>query len=53
MVIRKFVEMNKNKVKTNKPIYLGLSVSEINKTVTYAFWYTYIKPKYHDKTNLS
>ena len=38
-------EMKKTKVKMNKPIYLGLSVLEISKTLMYEFWYD-IKPKY-------
>ena len=30
----------------NKPIYLGFSILEVNKTLMYEFWYDYIKPKY-------
>ena len=33
----------------NKPVYFGLSVSEISKSVTYEFWYDYVKPKYNEK----
>lgn len=44
--------MNKTKVKLNKPIYLGLSVLEITKTIMYEYWYDYIKQKYKDKVNL-
>ena len=36
----------KKKVKMNKPVYLGLSILEISKTLMYEFWYDYIKPKY-------
>ena len=32
----------------NKPVYLGLSILEINKTLMYEFWYDYIKPKYQN-----
>ena len=32
-------EMNKAKVKMNKPIYLGLLISEISKLLMYEFWY--------------
>ena len=32
----------------NKPIYLGLSILEISKTLMYEFWYDYMKPKYND-----
>ena len=30
----------------NKPVYLGSSIFEINKTLIYEFWYDYIKPRY-------
>ena len=40
------IEMKKTKVKMNKPIYLGLSILEISKTLMYEFWYDYMKPKY-------
>ena len=32
------IEMNKTKVKMNKPIYLELSISEISKLLMYEFW---------------
>ena len=35
----------------SKPVYLGLSILEISKTVIYEFWYDYIKPKYLDKAS--
>ena len=38
--------MKKTKVKMNKPVYLGLSVLEISKTLMYEFWCDYITPKY-------
>ena len=44
--------MKKIKVKMNKPVYLGLSVLEISKTLIYEFWYGYIKPKYQDNAKL-
>ena len=46
------IEMKKNKVKMNKPIYLGLSILEISKTLMYEFWYDYMKPKYNDNVKL-
>ena len=44
--------MKKTRVKTNKPIYRGISILNISKTLINAFWYNYIKPKYQDKPNL-
>ena len=35
-----------------KPVYLGLSILEISKTLMYEFWYDYIKPKYGDNVKL-
>ena len=46
------IEMNKTKVKMNKPIYLRLSMLEISKILMYEFWYDYMKPKYNDNIKL-
>ena len=32
-------EMEKIKIEMNKPVYLGLSILEISKTLMYGFWY--------------
>ena len=40
------------KVKINKPIYLGLSILEISKTLMYEFRYDYMKPKNGDNVKL-
>ena len=46
------IEMKKTKVKMNQPVYLGFSILEISKTLMYAFWYHYVKPKYQDNAKL-
>ena len=46
------IEMRKIKVKTNKPVYLGLSILEISKTLMYELWYDHIKPKYQSNAKL-
>ena len=44
--------MKKTKVKMNKPIYLGMSILDISKTIMYEFLYDYIKLKYEDTAKL-
>ena len=46
------IEMRRTKVKMGKPIYLGLSILEISKSLMYEFWYDYMKPKYDDNVKL-
>ena len=46
------IEMNKARVKMNKPIYLGLSILDVSKILMYEFWYDYMKPKYNDNVKL-
>ena len=46
------IEMKKTKAKMNKPVYLGMSILDISKTLMYEFWYDYVKPKYKDKAKL-
>ena len=36
----------------NKPVYLGLPILDLSKTVMYEFWYDYLKPKYGDNAKL-
>ena len=44
--------MKKIKIKMNKPVYLGLSILEIRKTLMYVFWYKYMKLKYQKNVKL-
>ena len=46
------IEMKKIRVKMNKPVYLGLSMLEISKTLMNEFCYDYVKPKYQDNAKL-
>ena len=46
------IEMKKTKIKMNKPVYLGMSILDISKTLMYEFWYDYLTPKYKDKAKL-
>ena len=46
------IEMKKTKVKMIKPVYIGLPILEISKTLMYEFWYDYMKPKYGDNVKL-
>ena len=46
------MEMKEIKVKMNKPVYLGLLILEISKTLMYEFWYGYIKLKYQNIAKL-
>ena len=36
------IEMRKTQIIINKPVYLGLSILDLSKTVMYEFWYDYI-----------
>ena len=36
----------------NKPVYSGLPILEISKSVMHEFWYDYVKPRYGGKAKL-
>ena len=42
----------KAEILINKPIYLGLSILELNKVSMYEFCYCCVKPKYDEKAKL-
>ena len=47
------IEMKRTREKMTKPLYLGMSILDISKILTYKFWYDYISPKHGDKAKLS
>ena len=46
------IEMRKTQILMNKPVYLGLSVLDLNKTVIYEFWYNHVKPELGENAKL-
>ena len=46
------IEMRKTKIKMSKPIYVGITILDISKTLMYEFSYGYLKHKYGDKIKL-
>ena len=46
------VHMKKTSLLMNKPVYLGMCILDLSKTVMFDFHYNYIKPKYGDKAKL-
>ena len=46
------IEMKKTQILPNKPVYLGLWILGLRKTVMYEYWYDYVKPKYGENAKL-
>ena len=46
------IHMKKTELTFNKPVYLGMCILDLSKTLMYNFHYKYIKQKYGDKAKL-
>ena len=46
------VHMKKTNLTMIKPVYLGMCILDLSKTIMYDFYYNYIKKKYGDKAKL-
>ena len=46
------IVLRKTQIVMNKPVYLGLSVLILRKTITHKFWYDYVKSKDGEKASI-
>ena len=46
------IHMKKTKLYFNKPVYLGMSIFDLSKSLMYDLHYNHIKPKYGDEAKL-
>ena len=45
-------ETKKSIIPIKQPVYLGLPIIELSKTLIFEFWCDYVKPKYREKAKL-
>ena len=46
------IHMKKTKLLFNKPVYLGMRILDLSRTLMYDFHYNYVKPKYCERAKL-
>jgi len=46
------IYMKRTKLMYNKPVYLGMCILDLSKTLMFDFYYNYVKPKYGDMVML-
>ena len=46
------IEMRKTQILINKPVYLGLSILDLSKTVIHKFWHDYVRLRYGQNVKL-
>ena len=46
------IKIIKTQILMNKPVYLGLSILDLSKTVMHEFWFDYVQPKYGENAKL-
>ena len=46
------IEMRKMQIIMHKAVYLESSILNLSKTITYEFWYDFVKPKYGENAKM-